>query len=148
MERRMIDHDEEQMRLPIIAAGTLHDSAFGTGLSCRPAPRTETAMTETEFNAAVDATLLAIEDAVDDLEQDVDMENSGGILTLTCPNGSKVIINRQGPTREIWVAARSGGFHCGRMGDDWVCNTTHETLPALLSRVLTEQTGEMVSLPF
>lgn len=103
-------------------------------------------MTETEFNAAVDATLLAIEDAVDGLEQDVDMENSGGILTLTCPNGSKVIINRQGPTREIWVAARSGGFHCGRVDDTWVCNTTRETLPALLSRVLSEQTGESISL--
>lgn len=104
-------------------------------------------MTETEFHAAVDATLLAIEDAADTLNVDIDVENTGGILTLTCPNGSKVIINRQGPTQEIWVAARSGGFHCGRAGDDWVCNTTRETLPALLSRVLTEQTGEAIRFP-
>lgn len=105
-------------------------------------------MTETEFNAAVDATLLAIEDAVDALDADIDIETAGGILTLTCPNGSKVIVNRQGPTQEVWVAARSGGFHCGRKGNDWVCNTTQETLPALLSRVLGEQTGAAVTLAF
>ncbi|MDP2228399.1 MAG: iron donor protein CyaY [Moraxellaceae bacterium] len=103
-------------------------------------------MNETEFNTAVDATLLAIEDAVEALELDIDIETAGGILTLTCPNGSKVIINRQGPTQEIWVAARSGGFHCGRAGESWICNTTKETLPVLLSRVLREQTGEAITL--
>lgn len=101
-------------------------------------------MNETEFNTAVEASLLAIEDAVEDLDADIDTENSGGILTLTCPNGSKIIINRQAPTQEIWVAARSGGYHCGRKGESWVCNTTQEELFALLSRVLTEQVGEAV----
>jgi CyaY protein len=103
-------------------------------------------MTESEFNAAVDATLLAIEDAIDELDTDIDMENSGGILTLTCPNGSKIIINRQGPTQEIWVAARSGGYHCGWKGDNWVCNTTHELLSLLLNRVLSEQVGSTITL--
>lgn len=103
-------------------------------------------MTESEFNAAVDATLLAIEDAIDELDTDIDMENSGGILTLTCPNGSKIIINRQDPTQEIWVAARSGGYHCGWKGDNWVCNTTHELLSLLLNRVLSEQVGSTITL--
>ena len=39
-----------------------------------------------------DATLIAIEDAVETLDLDIDLETSGGILTLTFPNGSKVII--------------------------------------------------------
>lgn len=101
-------------------------------------------MNDTEFNAAADATLLAIEDAVETLDSDIDSENSAGILTLTCPNGSKIIINRQTPNREIWVAARSGGYHCGHQNGDWICNTTQEPLAALLSRVLSEQTGEVV----
>lgn len=105
-------------------------------------------MNDTDFNTLVDATLLAVEDALEALDLDIDMETSGGILTLTFANGSKVIVNRQGATREIWVAARSGGFHCGRRDDAWVCNTTGETLPALLSRVCTEQAGEAVSLAF
>lgn len=105
-------------------------------------------MNDTEFNTLVDATLLALEDALEDLDIDIDMETAGGILTLTFASGSKVIVNRQGATREIWVAARSGGFHCGRQGDAWVCNTTGETLPALLSRVCSEQAGEAVRLDF
>lgn len=104
------------------------------------------AMNETEFNTAVDATLLAIEDALDAQDADIDMETSGGILTLTFANGSKVIVNRQAATTEIWVAARSGGFHCGRRDERWVCNTTGEDLAALLSRVCTEQAGERVAI--
>jgi CyaY protein len=103
-------------------------------------------MNDTEFNTLVDATLLAPEDALEDLDLDIDLETSGGILTLTFANGSKVIVNRQGATREIWVAARSGGFHCGRRGDAWVCNTTGEALDALLSRVCSEQAGTAVAI--
>lgn len=103
-------------------------------------------MNDTEFNAAVDRTLLAIEDALEAQETDIDLETAGGILTLTFENGSKVIVNRQSATREIWVAARSGGFHCAHRGEEWVCNTTGETLPALLSRVCSEQAGEPVTV--
>lgn len=103
-------------------------------------------MNDTEFNTAVDTILMTIEDAVEDLDLDIDLENTGGILTLTFANGSKVIINRQGPTKEIWVAARSGGFHCGYRDDEWVCSTTQETLPDLLSRVCSEQAGTPVRI--
>lgn len=103
-------------------------------------------MNDTEFNTAADTTLLAIEDALEALDLDLDMETAGGILTLTFANGSKVIVNRQVATREIWVAARSGGFHCGRQDNTWVCNTTGEDLATLLSRVCTEQAGEAVRL--
>lgn len=107
-------------------------------------------MNESEFNQAADATLLAIESAVeavaDEQDQDIDFETSAGILTLTFENGSKVIINRQVATQEIWVAARSGGFHCGRKNADWFCNTTGETLSALVSRVCSEQAGATITL--
>ena len=103
-------------------------------------------MNESEFNARADATLAAIENAVEGLDTDIDFETSGGILTLTFDNGSKVIINRQIATREIWVAAKSGGFHCRAEGEGWFCNTTRETLEALLSRVCSEQAGEVIQL--
>lgn len=103
-------------------------------------------MNESEFNARADATLDAIEQAVEALDTDIDFEMTAGILTLTFENGSKVIINRQVATFEIWVAARSGGFHCKADGDGWRCNTTGESLKALLSRVCTEQAGEPVSV--
>lgn len=98
-------------------------------------------LSDREFNDLVDAVLLDIEDRVEDADGDIDIETSGGILTLTLANGSKVIINRQGATHEIWVAARSGGYHCGRKGDQWHCNVTGESLGQLLTRVIGEQGG-------
>lgn len=109
-------------------------------------------MNDSEFNQAADTTLLAIEAAVenamDTADGDIDFETSAGILTLSFDNGTKVIINRQLATQEIWVAARSGGFHCGRKNDDWFCNTTGESLSALVSRVCSEQAGETINLIF
>ena len=109
-------------------------------------PALRPAMNDTEFNTTVDAILMTIEDIVEDADTDIDAENAGGILTLTFENGSKVIINRQGPTKEIWVAARSGGFHCGYREGKWTCNTTKENLSALLTRVCSEQAGTAVTI--
>lgn len=103
-------------------------------------------MNDSEFNALADTTLLAIEEALDGLDTDIDYETTAGILTLTFENGSKVIVNRQIATHEIWVAAKSGGYHCRVQPGGWLCNTTGESLQALLSRVCSEQAGETVSL--
>lgn len=98
-------------------------------------------MTESEFDDLAEATLASIEAQVEDADGDLDFDMSAGILTLIAPNGTRIIINRQPATREIWVAAKSGGYHCGRQGDVWFCNTTGETLQALLGRVIAEQGG-------
>lgn len=98
-------------------------------------------MTESEFNQLADATLLAVEARVEEADSDLDFDMAAGILTLTAPDGSKIIINRQPATREIWVAARSGGYHCGRRDSVWFCRSTGETLADLLGRVVAEQGG-------
>lgn len=103
-------------------------------------------MSEREFNQRVDDTLIRIEEAIEASGADIDFETSAGILTLTFESGSKVIINRQSATGELWVAARSGGFHCRWQDDGWVCNTTGETLSALLTRVVSEQAGEALAI--
>lgn len=102
-------------------------------------------MNESEFNALAEATLLSIEQQVEDADTELDFEMSSGILTLTAENGSKIIINRQVATLEIWVAARSGGFHLGRQDDVWFCQSTGESLQELLTRVVVEQGGEKIS---
>ena len=45
-------------------------------------------MNEVEFNDNIDELYTTIEDAIDDLDADVDCEISGGVLTLQCPDGS------------------------------------------------------------
>ena len=68
-------------------------------------------MTESEFNEAIDAIFEALELALDQVDADLDYENSGGVLTVEFENDTKLVFSRQPPTRQLWFAARSGGFH-------------------------------------
>ena len=104
------------------------------------------AQQESAFHLRVDKVLRDIESALETIESDVDTETNNGILTLEFANGSKVIINRQTPTREIWVAAKSGGFHFRFDGAAWRDTRTNESLETLLSRVISEQSGVVMSI--
>ena len=68
-------------------------------------------MTESEFNEAIDLIFEALEQALDAVDADLDYEQSGGVLTVTFDNDTKLVFSRQPPTRQLWLAARSGGFH-------------------------------------
>lgn len=104
-------------------------------------------MSQAEYDAAIERTLIAIEDALDNCDWDIDYERADAVLTLTLEdNGSQVILSRQSANRELWVAAKSGGYHLVFESPGWKCTTSGEDLPALLDRVLAEQQGEPVSL--
>jgi CyaY protein len=103
-------------------------------------------MTETEFNQLVDDTLMRIEAALDASGADIDFETAQGILTLTFPDGSKIIINRQGANQELWVAARAGGFHYRWQDGAWRNTRDGSELMASLSRWVSEQAGEPIEL--
>ncbi len=51
---------------------------------------------------------------------DIDTQRSGGMLELTLPDHSKIIINTQPPLQEIWLAARAGGYHFRWQSTQWV----------------------------
>lgn len=103
-------------------------------------------LTESDFHQRVDAVLARIESTMDDVVCDIDAEFNGGVLTLTFENETKVIVNRQTPNREIWVAAKSGGFHFKFDGHAWLDTRSHEPLEVLLSRVVSEQSGHVISI--
>lgn len=101
-------------------------------------------MTESEFHRAVDAVLARVEAAVEAApELDVDLES--GILTIGCPDASRIIVNRQTPNREIWVAARSGGFHFAWREGAWRDTRSGDELFASLARVIESQAGVRVA---
>ena len=104
-------------------------------------------LSEARFHSLVDALQLAVEDAFDASDLDVDLENSGGVLTVRFANGSQLILSRQEPLRQLWLAARSGGFHCDydAAAEQWRCAGTGESLVALLARVTREQAGAEVA---
>ena len=103
------------------------------------------AMTDSEFLDAADATLERIGRALDAALQasDVDMDWSlnDGVLTIECDDGSKLIVNRHLANREIWLAARSGGFHFRIQQGGWRDTRSGAPLGAELSRLLAEQAG-------
>ena len=81
---------------------------------------------DTEYQAAAERLLGAIERQCDDwLQQgvvDIDTNRSGGLVELEFPNGSKIVVNKQPPLHEIWLAARNGGFHFRYVDKAW-CDT-------------------------
>ncbi|GAB3630084.1 iron donor protein CyaY [Pandoraea terrae] len=103
-------------------------------------------MTESEFLAIAEAVLAQVEAAVEDSGADMDCERSGNVLTLEFDDGSKIIVNLQTPMSEIWVAARSGGFHYRLQGDQWRDTRDNSELFEALSRFATQQAGEPVTL--
>ncbi|MEW6648292.1 MAG: iron donor protein CyaY [Pseudomonadota bacterium] len=105
-------------------------------------------MSESDFNRRIDDTLRAIEAALDAAGSDLDYENSGGILTLRCDNGTQLILNRQTPVRQLWLAARSGGFHFNwdAATEGWVRDSDGAGLRPLLEELLAAQCGESVAL--
>ncbi len=103
-------------------------------------------MNESDFDKRATDTLLRIEQAIEESGADVDFETAGGILTLEFGNGSKIIINKQGAARQIWVAAKSGGFHYGLVDGRWINDQSGGELMSELSRLVREQSGEDVTL--
>jgi CyaY protein len=104
-------------------------------------------MEESEFNALAEKTLAAIEAGLENSGADVDFElGAGGVLEVEFADGSKMIINRHGAAREIWVAARSGGFHFRPDNGNWIDTRDGAELFAKLERLLAEQAGEPVPL--
>ena len=107
--------------------------------------------TDSEFIAATDAVLSAIGTALDaalaESDVDVDWKLNDGILEIECEDGSKLIVNRHLPNREIWVAAKTGGFHFGVRDDRWRDTRSGVALSVALTELLKSQAGLAVALP-
>lgn len=103
-------------------------------------------MTEGEFLEHCERVLRTIEDALDASGIDVDASRNGAVLELEFEDGSKIVINGNAPVREIWVAARSGGFHFRHHQGHWIDTRSGDALFASLSRLVEQHSGERVAL--
>lgn len=107
-------------------------------------------MNESEFNDIVDDIFIQLEDAIeeacDETGADIDYETSSGILTLSFTNGTQIIINRQTPLKQIWLATRQGGFHFDLNTEtgQWLCDG--KELFAALSEYCSDQADQTIKL--
>ena len=108
-------------------------------------------MTESEFLVLAEQTMDAIEASLerasDETDLDVECSRSGIVLDIEfIDNGSKIIVNSQAPMQELWVAAKSGGFHYRYVDGRWVNTRDNSELFASLSTMVSEQGGTAVML--
>ncbi len=102
-------------------------------------------MNETEFHQLVDIQMQNIEEAIDDSEADIDYEVTGNVMTLEFENRSQIIINRQEPMKEIWLASKSGGFHFKLIDDKWTCSKTGMELFEMVKEECVKHAGEEIN---
>jgi CyaY protein len=102
-------------------------------------------MTDPEYMDRAEALLAKIEagcDRINDAtDADVDNQRVGGMVTLTFPGGSQIIVNLQKPLHEVWMAARAGGFHYKFDGRHWMDTKGNGEFFANLSKYASEQAG-------
>jgi len=104
-------------------------------------------MTESEFETLAGGVLAALERAFEAAVPDADVQMKGsGVLEIEFDDGSKMVINRHGAAREIWVAAKSGGFHFRYDGNAWRDTRDGAELFAAVSRLASQQSGALVKL--
>ena len=107
-------------------------------------------MDDAEFNTLAEATLARLEAALEaavngGAELDYELA-AGGVLEIEFDDGSKVIVNRHGVAREIWVAARTGGFHFRAENGIWKDTRDGVELFTRLETLLTSQAGQPIHL--
>ncbi len=103
-------------------------------------------MNDSQYNLIADELLLAIEEAIEDSGVDIDYEGVGGLLTLTFQNASKVIINKQAPLHEIWVATKFNGHHFVLIDDNWADKRSGEEFWQFLSNAVSTQAETELTL--
>jgi CyaY protein len=103
-------------------------------------------MTDLEFLDQAERLLAGVEIICDRLndntDADVDNQRVGGMVTLTFPNRSQIVINLQKPLHEVWLAARCGGFHYKFDGAHWQDTKGQGEFWHSLSRYASEQAGQ------
>ncbi len=103
-------------------------------------------MTDLEYMDRAEAALKAVETACDrindETDADIDNQRVGGMITLVFANRSQIVINLQKPLHEIWMAARSGGYHYKYDGQRWMDTKGAGEFFAHLSREASAQSGQ------
>ena len=113
-------------------------------MSTVPVPEAEP-LSGVEYESRTRDVLASIEATADRFLQqdviDIDTSRTGGLLELAFPDGSHIVVNTQPPLQELWLAARSGGFHFRSVGGRWIDGRDGREFFDVLSACASEQAG-------
>lgn len=103
-------------------------------------------MNDSQYDQIAEDLLLAVEEAIEDCGVDIDFESTSGLLTLTFLNGTKIIINKQAPLHEIWVATKFNGHHFAYDNEQWTDKRGTDEFWLFISKAVSKQAGEELTL--
>ena len=103
-------------------------------------------MTESEFLLIAEQTLQQIQSALDRLDEDWDVDRLGNVLTVEFDDGFQIVMNKQTPTRQIWLASRKGGMHFQYQDGRWLEENSQKELFEQLSSLITLKLGHRIEL--
>ncbi|SFN51209.1 CyaY protein [Izhakiella capsodis] len=105
-------------------------------------------MNDSEFHQRADDLMLSVEQQLDNYQGDADIDYQihAGVMTLSFANGSKIIINKQEPLHQVWLATKAGGYHYDLQDERWICNRSGEEFWKRLSQACSEQAGDSLNL--
>ena len=101
-------------------------------------------MNVAEFHQNIEQVWQKIEEELENQDCDVDCETQGSVFTITFDDRSQIVINKQEPLLELWLASRLGGFHFAYKNNDLVANYGKRFLDFLNEAVAAH--GETVTL--
>jgi CyaY protein len=103
-------------------------------------------LSDSDFHRLAEGVLAGIESTIDRWLQDdvidIDVHRTGGLMELSLPDGSKIVINTQPPLQELWLAARAGGYHFKYVDGAWRDTKDGAEFFERLSREASAQAGQ------
>nr|WP_026958218.1 MULTISPECIES: iron donor protein CyaY [Aliagarivorans] len=103
-------------------------------------------MNDSYYHQLIDDAFAKIELATDSDDFDIECDVNGGVLTLEFENGSQIVINKQEPLHQLWLATKFGGYHFEWRDDSqWICNRSGNEFWSFLSQSIKDQSGVELS---
>jgi CyaY protein len=114
-------------------------------------------LSDAGFYAIAEKTLKAIEISLEEAFQETDLDldisrQGGNVVNIQFEDKSVIVVNKQSPLQEIWVAAKEGGFHykwSGTLAEPlWLDTKTGAELFSELSRLASQQAKTSLVVKF
>ncbi len=106
-------------------------------------------MTDNEYHQLVDALLLTIEQQIDEEldngELDIDYESQSGVLEVIFPDNSKIVLNKQEPLQQLWVATKFNGHHFEYRDGLWIDNRSGVEFWDFINKAATRQANATIN---
>lgn len=102
-------------------------------------------MTDQEYQREAATCLARVARWVDRVNDDgLDMTTTDGLVALEFDDGAKYVLNRQGGSRQMWLAAGARAWHYDWNGQGWVDDRDGHRLEARIVEVVAAKLGHPV----